>query len=1067
MSAERLAGYEDLNFRLDTKRNRNRYLIFKVISESTSIEDIECQHAAMNHLSEKLGKHFRGPNPIASKSGKQIESYEDRHVRILTFSEGTMLADLKNPSIDLFEDLGSKLGQIDHALLDFENPALARDIEWDLGNLRLKKDNIRFIVDRPVKDMLRKFLDRFEQFEEEVHATLRRSAIHNDVNDHNVVLHGHSLLPKGVEAIIDFGDLIEQSLVFDPAIALAYSIMGSDEPLAIAEAFIKGFVKKCPLEAKEIEQIYLLVGARLSQSLLMSAEKQISEPDNEYLQISHKPARDAILSWGALPEALVSHVLKDAAGLPYLEESKEIVEWIDENREQFHHVIFEANTLETFPVLDFSVKSGSSQVLGNNERFPSPSLGRYLEPRLVYQGDQFVDQKDRRTIHLGVDIFSKEGTSVYAALDGIVYGVADNAYQFDYGPTIILEHQTDSGTKFWTLYGHLDRLALKRLKRGQRIEKGALVGNLGSQDVNGNWSPHLHFQLITDVLEAEANFPGVASARYLDIWKKISPNPAGLLGIEGKQISYDLGSTNELLDQRKKSLSPSLSISYDAPIKMVKGEDTRLFSESGEEYLDCVNNVCHVGHSNEVVANALYRQASVLNTNTRYLHDNIVELSKKLTSTLPKGLNVCFFVNSGSEANDLALRLAKAFTGKTDFVVIDSGYHGHTSALIDISPYKFNGKGGSGPGINTSVIPLPDTFRGLYREDHEDPATAYANHVDNALKEISKGKRALAGFVGETILSCGGQIDPPKGYLKKVYKKIRNAGGVCIADEVQTGFGRVGNTFWAFETQGVVPDIVTMGKPMGNGHPLAAVVTTKKIAKAFANGMEYFNTFGGNPVSCAVGLAVLDEIESRELQANAKEVGRYFKKKLKELQEQVECIGQVRGQGLFLGIEFVKDRESRTPDAWLAKKIVEEMKRRKVLLSTDGLENNVIKIKPPITFTKADVDIVIRNLGFVLNLKDDYEIDSSNESELESDLESGGLETVNLSASEPEISDSDKVTKDETEPIERIPSHRENWYGDVKADVVGYDPNIKRRRRSKPSKEKGLLRKLKDALGKD
>ena len=1067
-SAEHLDGYDDLNFKLDTQRKKRRYLLFKVISETTSDESIECQHAALTHLKEKLGRSYRGPVPISSKAGNEIESIENRRVRVLSFAEGTLLSNLKNPGLYLYKELGSSLGQIDSAFQDFKHVGLNRDLEWDLINLALKKDNLKFIVDPKVKDVVRFFSDQFDGFLEEVHPSLRQSAIHNDANDHNVVLSGHAILPSGIEAIIDYGDLIQQSLVFDPAIAIAYAVMDSDEPLTIAETFIMGFVDNCPLEEKEIEQIYLLVGARLSHSLLMSAEKRISDPDNEYFQISDKKASDAILKWKSLPGSLVSHVLKRAAGVSYLQESDEIVDWLRDNSDKFHPLFPDADDINLLPVLDFSVTSGALNKLQGEPKTESPSLGRYLEPRLVYQGNQFIDQRNRRTIHLGVDIFFKAGTAVFSPLDGIVYGAADNASEFDYGPTLILEHETDAGTKFWTLYGHLDRLSLKRFKLGQKVEKGRLIGNLGSRSVNGNWSPHLHFQLITDILNASANFPGVANSQFLEVWKRISPNPSVLLGLDSKSIAYEIESNEDIMAERTKRLSPSLSLSYADPIKMVKGLGTRLYSETGEEYLDCVNNVCHVGHSHPVVVEALSSQASLLNTNTRYLHDNIIQLSENLTKTLPKGLDVCFFVNSGSEANDLALRLARTFTGNTDVVVIDSGYHGHTSSLIEISPYKFNGKGGSGPGENTTVIPMPDTYRGLYKEDHKEPAMAYANHVDETLKEIKKGRRNLAAFIGETILSCGGQINPPKGFLNLVYKKIRAAGGLCIADEVQTGFGRIGSHFWAFESQGVVPDIVTMGKPMGNGHPIAAVVTTKKIAKAFANGMEYFNTFGGNPVSCAVALSVLETIEAENLQSNAKQVGKYFKKNLKDLQKEIEYIGDVRGEGLFLGIEFVTDRASRTPDPVFAKRVVEEMKGRKILLSTDGPENNVIKIKPPITFTKSDVDLVMQNLRYVLNLESDiYNADlaDSESTVLTEDEDSLELDSVLSKSADADDSGSEEK---KSEAPKKGPLAQDSWYGEFKADVVGYDTSVKRYgKRSKSSKDKKLFDKLKRALKKD
>ena len=416
----------------------------------------------------------------------------------------------------------------------------------------------------------------------------------------------------------------------------------------------------------------------------------------------------------------------------------------------------------------------------------------------------------------------------------------------------------------------------------------------------------------------------------------------------------------ELLSARRRHLGPSLSVSYESPLHIVCGSRQYLYDAGGRRYLDCVNNVAHVGHSHPLVVRAASEQMAILNTNTRYLHEHLLEYCERLTATLPEPLSVVYLVNSGSEANELALRLARAHTGGKDVIVVDSAYHGNTSAMIDLSPYKFDGPGGGGCPSWVHKVSMPDVYRGAHQGPDAGPL--YGGEVAAAAQE-SKG---LAAFFCESALSCGGQIILPPGYLSDAYTAVRNAGGVCVADEVQTGFGRAGQYFWMFETQGVVPDIVTLGKPIGNGHPLAAVITTPEIAASFANGMEYFNTFGGNPVSCAVGLAVLDVIRDEELQQNALEVGDYLKQRLRELQKRHSLIGDVRGLGLFIGVEFVRDPETLEPADSEAAQIVERMKERCVLLSTDGPYHNVIKIKPPMVFSKADADLLISVLDRVL-----------------------------------------------------------------------------------------------------
>jgi len=418
-----------------------------------------------------------------------------------------------------------------------------------------------------------------------------------------------------------------------------------------------------------------------------------------------------------------------------------------------------------------------------------------------------------------------------------------------------------------------------------------------------------------------------------------------------------------ILAERKQLIGPSLSLSYREPLLIVKGRGQYLFDAQGRRYLDCVNNVCHVGHCHPRVVEAAARQMAELNTNTRYLHPNIVEYARRLTATLPDPLEVCFFVNSGSEANDLALRLARTHTGSRDMIVLEHAYHGHTGDLIEISPYKFDGKGGAGAPPHTHKVPIPDRYRGKYRDGDGDLGALYADEVAKAAE--GTGAQGLAGFIAESIVSCGGQVVLPDGYLAASFDGVRSAGGVCIADEVQVGFGRVGSCFWGFQLQGVVPDVVTAGKPIGNGHPLAAVITTREIAASFCNGMEYFNTFGGNPVSCAVGLEVLRVIEEEGLQQHAADVGDSFLKGLRELMTRHAVIGDVRGCGLFIGIELVSDRDSREPAGVEAAELVEAMKERGILLSTDGPYHNVIKIKPPLVFSREDGDRVVEALDQV------------------------------------------------------------------------------------------------------
>jgi len=426
-----------------------------------------------------------------------------------------------------------------------------------------------------------------------------------------------------------------------------------------------------------------------------------------------------------------------------------------------------------------------------------------------------------------------------------------------------------------------------------------------------------------------------------------------------------IGSTDhaDLIKERNEHIGRNLSTSYKQKLKITKGALQYLYDDTGKTYVDCVNNPSHVGHCHPVVVKRMQKQIATLNTNSRYLHDNILEYAKKLTATLPPSLGVCYFTNSGSEANDLAVRMARHFTKQTDVIVLDHAYHGTSTVAMEMSPYKFDGPGGFGQRHWVHKAMVPDGYRGKYRSNDEQAGKKYADDVQRIVELLQKGNKSPALFICETLLGVGGQMPLPAGYLEQVYKYVRAAGGVCIADEVQVGFGRIGDAFWGFELQNVVPDIVVLGKPIGNGHPLAAVIVTNEIANAFNNGMEYFNTYGGNPVSMEAGLAVLDVIQQEEMQRHAKETGNYLMQGLRKLMEKYPIIGDVRGHGLFIGAELVKDRVSLEPAVDEIDQVVEFVKARGYLLNTDGPFHNVLKIKPPLPFNKQNTDELLQHLG--------------------------------------------------------------------------------------------------------
>jgi 4-aminobutyrate aminotransferase-like enzyme len=495
------------------------------------------------------------------------------------------------------------------------------------------------------------------------------------------------------------------------------------------------------------------------------------------------------------------------------------------------------------------------------------------------------------------------------------------------------------------------------------VAAGDPFAAVGAAGVNGGWTPHLHFQVIVALLDLGTDFPGVCRGSLRRVWQAFSPDPRDFVRVAAS--SYPVEPADTALADRRRRIGRNVTLAYREPVRPVRGWMQYLYDDRARRYLDAYNNVPHVGHCHPRVVRAAAGQLALLNTNTRYLYDHLARFAGRLSATLPGPLSVCYFVNSGSEANELALRLARAHTGRRDLLVLDAGYHGNTTTLVDVSPYKSAGPGGDGPPPWVHVLPMPDVFRGEF--SGAAAGERYARGVSDAIDRLpfTSGRR-ICGFLAETCPSVGGQIVLPAGYLAQVYERVRAAGGVCIADEVQTAYGRMGTHFYAFQAHGVVPDIVVLGKPIGNGYPLGAVVTTPQVAASFDNGMEFFSTFGGSTVSCAVGLAVLEVVEEEQLQDHANRVGAQLLGGLRSLQDRHEIVADVRGSGLFLGAELTADRGALVPASAEAAFVVDRMRQEGILIGTDGPSHNVLKIRPPMPFQSADADRLLETLGRVL-----------------------------------------------------------------------------------------------------
>jgi 4-aminobutyrate aminotransferase-like enzyme/Ser/Thr protein kinase RdoA (MazF antagonist)/sugar phosphate permease len=974
--AESLPSDRDQNFLL-TEAGPGRCFVLKIAHSGEDHGALDFQNRILEHLTRAA---FPLSNVLRSVDGDEIIEVDDPKrkgdtflTRLLTWIPGTLLSQVNPQSPRLFDSLGAFLGAMDRTLEDFSHPAQDRELKWDLKRSEgVIRDHLQFVEDPKKRTLLERLAEDFQARLRPLIPHLRNSVIHADANDYNVLV--SDLEPemdpdeRRVVGLVDFGDAVWSYTAGEAAIAGAYAMLGKKDPFTAASRVVAGYHRAFPLMEEEVAALLPLMGLRLCTSVAIAAFQKWREPGNTYLTVSESQAWDLLGRLETESLDFPHFLFRQACGLDPVPGSLRVVGWLRDHGGSAAPVLGKYPETPSRPgpydrsatgevrldlgmtpvhVFDLGVDSTEfgltplpqnaadwTDLLFRKMRSVKAEVGvgRYDEVRRWYTADVFrapgEEAPEWRTVHLGIDLFAEEGSPVFAPFDGTVHSFAHNQGDLDYGPALILEHtaektadglpvdessrtESDPGLiqgdlRFWTLYGHLGKDVLTRFSPGQRVAKGEMVAHLGGFPNNGNWPPHLHFQIITHPMGAQGDFPGVCRPSQRTVWKALSPDPNLVLGLPfrdgdasdpsdqpvpgkpGKPTGVPLtprtGRPDDaILEARKRLLGPTLSIAYRKPIKIVRGVGQVLYDQDGQGYLDC------------------------------------------------------------GEANELALRLARAHTGRRAALVVEGAYHGNTSALVDLSPYKFAGPGGEGPPPWVHVVPMPDPYRGMYRTageegpvpDRADPQgplylpTAqlgyrYAGEVNRGLSEMEEAGMDAAAFFCEPLLGCGGQIVPPPGYLEEAFQYVRDSGGVCVADEVQVGFGRVGTHFWAFESQGVVPDIVTLGKPMANGHPIGAVVTTPEIAASFRTGMEYFNTFGGNPVSCAIGLTVLDVIATENLQENARVVGGRLLGQLRGLRSRHALIGDVRGLGLFLGIELVVDRETREPAAAEAARVKEQ-----------------------------------------------------------------------------------------------------------------------------------------------
>ncbi|MBL1241826.1 MAG: aminotransferase class III-fold pyridoxal phosphate-dependent enzyme [OCS116 cluster bacterium] len=961
-----LVGEFDLNFRV--KIASGDYIL-KIMAADCTAEFMQMQIDILNHLRNKIDFI---PHIIPTQNAQDYVKIDDRFLWMISAFDGKLYADCLAKPLSLVAQIGTKLAQLDIAMQGFHSPALSRSIKWDLSNASWIAESIQSL--EPNKQArVTNIIEGYYQTNQ-ILESLPKQAIHNDLNDYNILVLNNKNGQQDVSGYIDFGDLITAPKICNIAICAAYLMLDVDNPLAYLSQFVSAYHAHNPLSETEIKLIWRLALMRLAVSVTNSAMMKLEKPDDAYVSISENAAWRMIDEAQKYDDQFVSAKLLHACGFKINDNAERLGQWMIKNK---FHPLFDMDLSEA-PIFDFSVigKDAPSnakkpdmvefqQIIDSAAKHGQPSLGCYAEPRIIYAGEAFFSgatqhqARDRRSVHIAIDIFLPAGTPLKAPYPATVHSASIQDTAFDYGGLVTLKHITDTGQTFYTLYGHLAWAEVKALKVGQVIKAGEAFAKLGDYDENGTWPPHVHFQLgLTDWHGAD--WPGVVSPDDLDVWKTIYPDPAPLLNLAPGHATSSIRDRNTELTRRKAWSGANLSLTYDQPLLLQRGYQCQMYDEWGRTYLDAFNNVPHVGHAHPRLAKVAARQMQMLNTNTRYLHQAQSDYAEAMLAKMPAHIDTLFFVNSASEATELAMRMAREYSGAKNTIVCEAGYHGNTLTAIELSEYKFNGKGGKGAQDWVHVVPIPDGYRGEFKNDDPDAGAKYAKYTRAIIDELAAKGEKLAAFITESFPSVGGQIIPPQGYLKAVFEMTRQAGGIAIADEVQTGLGRLGDYFWGFEQQDAVPDMILLGKPIGNGHPIGILATTRQIADRFANGMEFFSTFGGSTLSCTIGLEVLKIIEEEKLQDNAKTIGTHILNALQKMQNHCPSIGDVRGLGLFIGVEMIAPDGS--PCQARADYIANQMAQKRILIGTDGPHHNILKLRAPLVFSQQDADFLLLHI---------------------------------------------------------------------------------------------------------
>ena len=931
-----LGSNQDRNFRIHTDAAT---VVLKVSNPAIAAVELEAQNAALAHL-RGLGLDL--PAALQAIDGNEIQRItidgQTLDLRLLTYVHGQPLTDSLRLSDEQIRSLGDVAGRIARGLHDFEHPGTDRVLQWDLRRGGEVIDALLHFVDNDShKGRLRAVTDAARRQLAPVTADLRVQTIHGDLTDDNVVSRDDTT--DTISGVIDFGDVARGWLVAELAATCACVLYRSPQhPLAMLAA-IEAFAARVPLTEGEISALWPLIVLRCAV-LVVSGEQQVRlDGDNDYADANRarewRAFETAADLDGAEVEALIRFTLTGT----------------DAPIVTTEHPL--AGPLDPAAIIDLSVTSAGYDAgvwleRGIDERIAADAaaqLGhavtRYGEYRLSQT--RINTAEESVTLALGVEVFLPAGSQLTAPIPGTVVVVDSD--------TVRLE-----AAHFDLWLTGIDAAALD----GQTVEAGADLGTaLGTVlgTVPASSAGARHAARVARVTLQTSRLRGIrppffAAPSHAALWQRVCPDPSPLLGLE---TAHSLADAGALLQRRDQSFARVQEHYYQAPPQIERGWQHHLIDTHGQAYVDMVNNVTTVGHGHPRIAEAARSQWSLLNTNSRFHYEELVRFTERLAALAPDPLDTVFLVNSGTEAVDLALRLALSYTGQDTVLAVREAYHGWSLAADAVSSSVADNP----RALDTRpdwvhLVEAPNAVRGKYRGMQS--ASQYLDDLDGDLRDLADAGRTVAAFIAEPVFGNAGGVLLPDGYLAGVYERMRARGALCIADEVQVSYARLGKHFWGTEQQGVVPDIITIAKAMGNGHPLGAVITRRDIAERFSEEGPFFSSAGGSPLSCRIGLTVLDIMRDEGLQHNAEVVGRHLKQGLERLGERFDLIGAVYGMGLYLGVELVSDRAAFTPATGVAARLCDELLLRGCIVQPTGDFKNVLKIKPPLCLSIASAD---------------------------------------------------------------------------------------------------------------